>query len=243
MTVAAVILAATPDSALADADGQPSVRRIVDVAWSGGAVPLVVVAADPDGSVAAALGGAAVTLAEPAPGERGPAGQMARGIDVARSEIRDTDGVILWPARFAWVGPETVTSLIEAFGTAPDRMLRPSWDGQAGWPVLVPVAHLARLTEVGPDRMPDDILADLDAALAAGGLPTQVLELGDPGTVLDRSTPRAELPPYVGPSAPAGGHVHEWGAAAAEHPDDSPLAGPALAPYGQAVAEDPDQPG
>ena len=37
MTVAAVILAASPESALADADGVPRVRRIVDSAWSGGA--------------------------------------------------------------------------------------------------------------------------------------------------------------------------------------------------------------
>ena len=62
MTVAAVILAATPESALADADGQPRVRRLVDVAWAGGAVPVIVVAPDPDGLVAAALAGAPATL-------------------------------------------------------------------------------------------------------------------------------------------------------------------------------------
>ena len=35
MTVAAVILAASPASALADADGTPGVRRLTDVAWAG----------------------------------------------------------------------------------------------------------------------------------------------------------------------------------------------------------------
>ena len=114
MTVAAVILAASPESALADADGMPGVRRIADVAWSGGATPIVVVSFDPDGAVAAALAGAAVTLAEPAPPEHGPAAQMARGAEVALGEVGDTDAVLLWPARMTWVGPETVTSLIEA---------------------------------------------------------------------------------------------------------------------------------
>jgi hypothetical protein len=85
MTVAAVILAASPDSALADADGLPGVRRIADAAWSGGATPIVVVSFDPDGMVAAALAGAPVTLAEPAPADGGPAAQMARGADVARA--------------------------------------------------------------------------------------------------------------------------------------------------------------
>jgi CTP:molybdopterin cytidylyltransferase MocA len=238
MTVAAVVLAATPDSALADADGLPSVRRIVDVAWSGGAVPIVVVAHDPDGSVAQALAGAPVTLAEPAPLDRGPAGQVARGIEVAVDEIRETDGAILWPARFTWVGPETVTSLIEAFGTEPGAILRPAYDGEPGWPVLVPLTLLPALAATAPERMPDEIVAELVASNRA-----RRLELGDPGTTHDRSTPRDALPPYVGPTIPAGGHVHEWGAAIAEQPDEGPLEGPSLAPYGQAVAENPDQPG
>jgi len=38
MTVAAVILAASVDSALAEVAGRPSVRRIVESAWAGGAV-------------------------------------------------------------------------------------------------------------------------------------------------------------------------------------------------------------
>jgi CTP:molybdopterin cytidylyltransferase MocA len=239
MTVAAVILAASPESALADADGMPTVRRIADVAWSGGAVPIVVVSLDPAGSVAAALSGSPVTLAEPAPPEGGPVAHIVRGIEVAAAEIRDTEGALVWPARFTWVGPETVTSLIEAFGTDRGLLLRPAHDGQPGWPVVVPIGELARLRRIGPDRMPDDILADLEAA----GATIRTVELGDPGTLHDRTVARADLPPYVGPPVPAGGHVHEWGAAAAEQADDAPLEGPALAPYGQAAAENPDQPG
>jgi CTP:molybdopterin cytidylyltransferase MocA len=232
MTVAAVILAASPASALADADGMPGVRRIADVAWSGGATPIVVVSPDPDGSVGAVLAGAPVTLAEPAPPEHGPAGQMARGADVARAEIDDTDAVLLWPARLVWVGPETVTSLIELHGTAPGVLLRPTWDGVPGWPALLPVTALPTLRSMAADRMPPDVLDDL----VAGGMPERRVELGDPGVVIDVATARADLPPYLGPEDPVAGHVHEWGAVMADVPDDGPLEGPALAPYAPAAS-------
>src|SRR5262245_8812571 len=112
MTVAAVILAASPESALADADGVPRVRRIVDAAWSGGALPVVVVSFDPDGAVAAALAGASVTLAEPVPLPAGvPVAQMRRGVEVAQGIVNETDGVFIWPTRMGWVSPETITSM------------------------------------------------------------------------------------------------------------------------------------
>jgi CTP:molybdopterin cytidylyltransferase MocA len=234
MTVAAVILAASPESALADVEGQARVRRIADAAWSGGALPIVVVSFDPEGAVAAALAGAAVTLAEPVPPPKGsPAAQMLRGIEVASAEVRDVDGALIWPARRVWVSPETVTSLIEAHGVDRSTMLRPAYDGEAGWPVLLPAAGASLLTGVAADRMPDMILEDL----AAAGLPVRMIELGDPGATHDADVPRADLPPYLGPSEPAAPHSHEWGAATADDPDDSPIEGPALAPYDQAAAE------
>jgi CTP:molybdopterin cytidylyltransferase MocA len=234
VTVAAVILAASPDSALADADGLPSVRRIADAAWSGGAVPVVVVSLDPDGRVAAALSGAPVTLAEPAPRETGPVGQIVRGVEVAATEVQGTDGAIVWPARMTWVGPETITSLIEAHGTNPDSIVQPAFEAEPGWPILFPVDRLDDMRAIAADRMPDEVFADLDRT----GIPRLTLDLGDPGTAHDRDTPRSSLPPYVGPGEPAGGHVHEWGAVVADTPDDAPLEGPALAPYGQAAEGD-----
>ena len=240
MTVAAVILAASPESALADVEGQARVRRIADAAWSGGALRIVVVSFDPDGTVAAALAGAAVTLAEPVPApDASPAAQMARGIAVAASVVRDLDGALLWPARMVWVSPETVTSLIEAFGVDRSTMLRPAFEGEAGWPVLLPRERASILTSVAPDRMPDDVLADL----AGAGVAIRAIEVGDPGVIHDASVPHDQLPEYTGPTEPAAAHRHEWGAALADSPEDSPLEGPALAPYGQAAAEDPDQPG
>jgi CTP:molybdopterin cytidylyltransferase MocA len=232
MTVAAVILSASPEGAVADADGLPSVRRIADVAWSGGAVPIVVVSFDPGGAIATALAGAPVTLAEPAPPDDGPKGQMARGIDVAADEVRDITGALIWPARMVWVGPETITSLIEAHGTAPDALLRPDYEGEPGWPVLVPSGAFDALRSVGPDRMPPSIVDEMVAA----GVAERHLALGDPGVTLDRATARADLPPYVGPMDPPAGHVHEWGAQVADTADDAPLEGPSLAPYAPAAS-------
>jgi MobA-like NTP transferase domain len=206
MTVAAVILSATEELALTETRGQPRVRRLVDVAWAGGALPTVVVAPDLDGAVAAALLGSEAVLAAPAPEAAGPVGQMARGIERSLEAVRDTDAVLLWPARLAWVGPETVTSLIEAHGVAGDAVLRPAWHGEPGWPVLVPLAHRAVLGAMAPDLLPIDVVAALVDAV-----PNRSIELGDPGVVIDGDTPFDELPPYEGPIDPPAGHRHEWG--------------------------------
>jgi CTP:molybdopterin cytidylyltransferase MocA len=234
VTVAAVVLAARPESALEDADGLPRVRRIVDSAWSGGAVPIIVVSFDPEGAIAAALAGSEAVLAEPVPLPEGlPGRQIRRGIEVARETVRGVDGALVWPARMGWVGPETVTSLIEAHGVDRRTILRPGYDGEAGWPVLMPISAVEALAAVAPDQMPDQIVADVVAA----GIAARTIELGDPGTTHDGSTPRDQLPPYLGPEQPAAPHTHEWGASLADEAEDTPLEGPALAPYGQADEE------
>src|SRR4029078_6427282 len=79
MTVAAAVLAARPASALADAAGTPGARRIVDIAWSGGATPVVVCSFDPDGVVAAALANAEVTIVDPVHRWLVPLGQVVNG--------------------------------------------------------------------------------------------------------------------------------------------------------------------
>ena len=207
MTVAAVILSASAEGAIAPTEGQPRVRRLADIAWSGGALPVVVVSPDPDGAVTAALLGSAAVHGFPAPDEAGPAGQMLRGTELAMAEVHDTTAVLLWPSRLTWVGPETITTLIEAHGLDDATLLRPAWDGEAGWPVLLPTAYLAALAAVSPTRMPPDVIQDLAAAI-----PSRIVEVGDPGVIHDVDTPRDALPAYEGPPDPPAGHTHEWGA-------------------------------
>jgi CTP:molybdopterin cytidylyltransferase MocA len=207
MTVAAVILSASAEGAIADTLGQPRVRRLADLAWSGGALPIIVLSPDPDGAVQAALAGSEAVYGSPAAPEAGPVGQMVRGAELAIAEVHDTTAVLLWPARLTWVGPETVTSLIEAHGTDPATMLRPAWHGDPGWPVLVPTAHLGALRAVPPDHMPPQVIEDL-----VGAIGSRVVEVGDPGVVHDVDTAPADLPSYEGPPDPPAGHTHEWGA-------------------------------
>ena len=207
MTVAAVILSATTDGALTDTLGQPRVRRLVDLAWSGGALPVIVVAPDPDGSVAASLLGTEAVYGSPALPTAGPVGQMVRGAEHAMAEVRDTTAVLIWPARMVWVGAETITSLIEAHGPDPDTVLLPGWEGEPGWPVLVPLVHLDAMRAIAPDLMPLDVIHALVEAV-----PARVVDMGDPGAIHDADTPLADLPAYQGPPDPPAGHTHEWGA-------------------------------
>jgi CTP:molybdopterin cytidylyltransferase MocA len=220
MTVAAVIFAASPASALADADGTAAVRRLADAAWAGGATPVVVCAADPDGAVAAVLATTDATLSAPVAPGRGPVGQIAAGIDAAVRLVAATGAALVWPARLAWVDAETVTTLIAAHGEDREAVLRPAFGGEAGFPALVPVTALATLRGLGADRMPDDLLDDL----AAAGVTVRLIDTGDPGVTHDIGTTRASLPAYDGPPGPEDGVVREWGAAAADDPDDAPPA-------------------
>ncbi len=223
MTVAAVILAASPESALADAAGTPAARRIADAAWAGGATPVVVVAADPAGALAAALATAQVTLLEPPPAGVGAAGQVADGMAAASRLVAATSGALVWPARHAWADAETVTTLIEAHGEAPTKVLRPAHHGVAGWPALLPLAALDRMAGLAPTAPLDDLLD----GLAAGGLEVRLVDTGDPGTTHDITVPLTALPAFDGPRRPDDGLEREWGAPAAAQSDDAPPAGPA----------------
>lgn len=203
---------------------------MVESAWAGGATPIVVVAPDVDGAVAAALAGSPAILAEPAPDESGPVGQIARGIRVAADAVTETDAAFIWPGRMAWVDAETVTTMIEAHGAQRDSLLRPIYEGEVGWPVLMPMSRLESFAAQGANLMPDELVDGMGSATT--------LDLGDPGSIHDLSTGMDDLPDYQGPAGPGAGTPPEWGAAAADSADEGPLAGPALAPYPQ--ASDPD---
>jgi CTP:molybdopterin cytidylyltransferase MocA len=207
LTVAAIILAPDALAALSDADGEPAIRRVVHAAWSGGAMPVVIVADDADGKIAQAVAGLPVTLTQPGPDEPRGIAWFVRGQRTAHEAVTETTAGLLWPFGYAWVDPETVTSLVEGHGATPDQIVRPAWSGQAGFPILVPIAFVdrlgARIELHGGEAV---------AALVAEGVPIRELELGDPGIVHDISTPRSALPGYQGPPQPAAGPAPEWNA-------------------------------
>jgi CTP:molybdopterin cytidylyltransferase MocA len=200
MTVAAVILVPDPATALSEAEGVAAIRRVVQSAWAGGAMPVVAVSNEsPEAaSVGVALEGLPASFLQP----NAPAGArwFGAGMSHARTRVRETTAALLWPCRFAWIDPETITSLIEASGAAPDSIVRAAYQGLAGFPIVVPATLAARF-----DAEPKLHAYELVESLASDGAEFRLLELGDPGIVNDISVPRAELPLYQGPLQPAAG--------------------------------------
>jgi CTP:molybdopterin cytidylyltransferase MocA len=210
MTVAAIVLVPDEAAALGDADGEPALRRVVHAAWSGGALPIVVVARQVAGPLADALADLPVTLDRPATPAPGIA-WFVSGQRAALAAVSEATAGLLWPFRHVWVDPETVTSLVEAHGVTPEAIIRPSYGGRAGFPILLPVALMERLAAQAPSHGEEAV-----SALIAEGAAVRVLELGDPGIVFDIGTPRAELPVYQGPPQP-NGPSQEWNAELAAH--------------------------
>lgn len=207
MTVGAVVVPDGVTEALADATGRSGVRRIVDSAWAGGAIPIIVVAADPDGRIAEVLEGSPASVVDP--GRASGTQTYRAGADAAQAAVQETTAVLLWPGRMTWADPETVTSLIEAHGRMPEAVTRPRRAGESGWPVLLPVTLL------------DEVLGGQggDVADAVADSDVNTIELGDPGSVLGAEVALDELPEYAGPPEPVGGPPPEWGAAAADAPE------------------------
>lgn len=46
---------------------------------------------------------------------------------------------LIWPARIQWLRAETVRALVEAHGAEPAPLLRPAFEGEPSWPVLLPL--------------------------------------------------------------------------------------------------------
>jgi CTP:molybdopterin cytidylyltransferase MocA len=197
MTVAAIVLVPDSAAASADAGGDPVIRRLVHAAWSGGAMPIVIVAVDTAGPLVDAVAGTPVTLTGPTAGQPPGIAWFVSGQRAALAAVTETSAGLLWPVRHAWVDPETVTSLVEAHGAMPDAIVWPAYAGQTGFPILVPATLIERLAgHLGLNG------ADAVTALIAEGVPVRVVELGDPGIVYDTATPHASLPGYQGPPEP-----------------------------------------
>ena len=197
MTVAAIILAPDTPAALADADGEPAMRRVIQAAWSGGALPIVVVAEDPDGKLAEGMAGLPATLTQPSSDEPRGIAWFVHGLRAAGLAVSESTAGLLWPLRYVWVDPETVTSLVEAHGTGPAEIIRPAWLGQVGFPILTPMELTDSLAALAPVHGREAV-----ESLVAQGAAYRVLELGDPGIVHDAATPRSALPGYQGPPQP-----------------------------------------
>ena len=213
MTVAAVVIVPEPPVALAPADGEPALRRLAQIAWAGGALPTVIVAPEVSEDLRRAVADLDVTLTSPEPDEPRGIAWFAHGMRTAVATVAETSAALLWPFRFVWVDPETVTSLVEAHGATPNAIVRAAYGGQPGFPILIPVALAALSGQHGEEAV---------QSLAAAGVAIRQIELGDPGIVHDISTSRGDLPRYQGPPEPAGGPPPDWNSALAAQAAEPP---------------------
>ena len=216
MTVAAVILVPEPPAALVPVEGEPALRRLAQAAWSGGALPTVVVAADASDDLRRVVSDMSLTLTVPAADEPRGVAWFVNGLRTAVETVSETTAALLWPFRYVWVDPETVTSLVEAHGAAADSILRPAYGGQVGFPILFPAALLDRLSALSGQHAEEAVQALIDS-----GVSIRQIELGDPGIVLDISTARGDLPFYQGPPEPAAGPPPEWNSVLAAQAGES----------------------
>ena len=226
MTVAAVVLAASPASALADADGTPGIRRIADTAWAGGATPVVVCSFDPDGGVAAALANAEVD-ARRAGGSRARArsARSSTAIEAARPARRRDR------RRPRLAGPPGLGRRGDRHPAhrRPTARTAPPSSGPA-------YRRRGRLPGAAPGRAPRGVRRPGRRTGCPASCSTTSRRRASRSRSSRRATrappttsrsPRADLPPYEGPPVPADAHEHEWGAAAADVPDEEPPTGPA----------------
>jgi hypothetical protein len=173
-------------------------------------MPIVIVSDEAPGKLADLVADMPATLSRTGSHEPRGVAWFVHGQRAAVVAVAEVSAGLLWPTRCAWVDPETVTSLVEAHGAAPDAIIRPAWSGQPGFPILVPMTLSDRLA-----TRPDLHGYQAVEALIEAGVAYLALELGDPGIVHDLATPRAALPEYQGPPQPASGPPAEWNAALA----------------------------
>jgi molybdenum cofactor cytidylyltransferase len=191
--VAAVILAAGTASRyraeggegatklIAEVDGKPMVRHVVNAAMNSEAFSVVVVTGHARDAVENALMGLPVQVRYNADYDSGIASSLRNGVLAAGPSVR---GAIVMLGDMPRVTPELLNKLIEAFGNNPNaRAVVPVFGGQRGNPVLLSkkiFGEVAKLTgDMGARKL-----------LEGDG---EVIEVpvDDVGVALDIDTPAA----------------------------------------------------
>lgn len=94
----------------------------------------------------------------------------------------DADGVLVLPVDFPRLSRETIARLLQEFARSSAPILNPSYNGEAGHPVLFARSVLPEL--LGPN-LPDGARTVIDAHASE----TRTIEVGDPGVLIDVDTP------------------------------------------------------
>src|SRR5262249_1952022 len=190
--VAAIVLAAgrssrmgSANKLLADVEGVPMVRRVVEAAIASPARPTIVVTGNEQGKVQAALRGCRVTFGHNARFAEGMSTSLQAGLAALPTTV---DGALICLGDMPLVTATAIDRLIAAFNPVEGRAICvPTWNGKRGNPVLWDRRFFAAMADLAGDvgakhligehadlvaevAMPDDaVLTDIAApeALAA----------------------------------------------------------------------------
>jgi len=151
--IAAIVLAAgrstrmgAANKLLANIDGTPMLRRVVEAALESQARPVMVVTGHMAADVSATLAGLNVTLAANPDYATGLASSLKAGIKALPASC---DGVLILLGDMPQIAPEHLNRLIATF--APDTIVVPVHAGRQGNPVLWPSKFFPELLQLGGD--------------------------------------------------------------------------------------------
>lgn len=181
MTVGAILLAAGSarrmgsDKLLADLGGRPLAMYAFEAILAAGfARPIVAVA---PGSPIAGLVEADADVVESIDHALGMGHSVAAAINAVPE---DWTAAIICLADMPFVRPQTLQALTTK--ATPDGIVRPSFDGKPGNPVLWGRSHFAALAALHGDRGGRDIMV---------AHPPVLIACDDPGVLIDIDTPEA----------------------------------------------------
>jgi molybdenum cofactor cytidylyltransferase len=185
--VAAIVLAAGlsrrmggQNKLLAEIDGTPIVRRVVQTLVASRADPVLVVVGHQADRIRAALAGLAVRFVENAAYEEGLGASLRAGVEAVGDDV---DGALVALGDMPWIRAEHVDLLIEAFDPeGPHTICVPVHDRKRGHPVLWSSRHFGEMRKLGGDVGARELLERHADAV-------QAVVVDDPAVHLDIDTP------------------------------------------------------
>ena len=185
--VAAIVLAAGlsrrmggPNKLLAELDGTPIVRRVVQALLASKADPVLVVVGHQAERIREALAGLAVRFVENAAYEEGLGASLRAGVEAVGEDV---DGALVALGDMPWIRPEHADALIDAFDPkGPYTICVPIHDRKRGHPVLWSSRHFGEMRKLGGDVGARELLERHAEAV-------RTVIVDDPAVHLDIDTP------------------------------------------------------
>ena len=159
---------------LLELDGRTFLQATVQALREGGCGRVTVVVASPDASLAARSAGAGIAQGRP-DGEQ--IDSLRSGLDALGDEV---EAVVVLPVDHPRVRPGTVGTLISAWRTEPEAIVRPVHDGRPGHPTIFPRRLWPTLRDAS---LPDGARSVVEAERVVD------VPVDDPGVLVDIDTP------------------------------------------------------